>query len=152
MTNVNQVNDSGQSYAASNTPGQKSEKTDGFKNALIDALDKSESSKMENTPTNALGEIASKGPQFIDNASAVTGKTDNLLNMLDLYSAQLENPDVSLKSIAPVLEKIKDNAGELLKESESLSESDTALKRIAQETALMAQTEYLKFQRGDYLS
>ncbi len=72
--------------------------------------------------------------------------------MLDSYSLKLENPNISLKNIAKVLEEIKENAGSLLKETERLTTADTNLKNIATQTIVTAQTEYIKFQRGDYLS
>jgi CRISPR/Cas system CMR-associated protein Cmr5 small subunit len=72
--------------------------------------------------------------------------------MLDSYSSKLDDRNVSLKNIAPVLEKIKDHAGNLLKETERLTDADANLKKIATRTIITAQTEYLKFQRGDYLS
>ncbi|MCP4023530.1 MAG: hypothetical protein GY729_16915 [Desulfobacteraceae bacterium] len=152
MTNINQVNESAQSYSAEKNPGKKTQKADAFQQALIDALDKPEPSEMGNMLASPLGEIASKELSFTGDSSTVSGKTDQLLQMLDLYSAQLEDPNIPLKKIAPVVKQIKEDAGELLKETQSLSKTDEALKRIAQETAVTAHTEYFKFQRGDYLS
>ena len=82
----------------------------------------------------------------------VSGQTDKLLGMLDSYSSQLVDPDISLKSIAPIVEEINHNAGNLLKETKNLTDSDISLKEIANQTVIAAQTEYFKFQRGDYLS
>lgn len=71
--------------------------------------------------------------------------------MLDAYASKLDDPGVSLKSIAPVLEEINAEADNLLKDTRLLTEADAALKKVATRTAVTAQTEYLKFQRGDYL-
>ena len=75
-----------------------------------------------------------------------------LLGLLDDYSSKLENPGVSLKNIAPVLEKINQNADSLLKESMSLGSGNQELKNIATQTVIAARSEYVRFQRGDYLS
>ena len=107
---------------------------------------------MEAMPTNALREIASIDLNIINLSDIVSGKIDTLLEMLDSYSLKLKDPNISLKSIAEVLEGIKDNAGSLLKETERLTDADANLKNIATQTIVTAQTEYVKFQRGDYLS
>ncbi|MCK5695436.1 MAG: hypothetical protein KAH62_02345 [Desulfobacula sp.] len=72
--------------------------------------------------------------------------------MLDSYSLKLEDPNVSLKNIATVLEEINETAGKLIKETERLTDADANLKNIATRTIVTAQTEYVKFQKGDYLS
>ena len=78
-------------------------------------------------------------------------KTDDLLKMLDNYSSQLKNDKISLKKIEPFLRKIKNNAKDLLKETASAASADTKLKNIAEQCAVTANTEYFKFQRGDYI-
>ncbi|MCK5164933.1 MAG: hypothetical protein KAQ72_14500 [Desulfobacula sp.] len=152
MADINQINESAQSFTASNTKDLKSQKTDAFENALSKALDKTQVHEMQNLPTTALGEIASKDLNIINSSDLVSGKTDKLLKMLDSYSLKLENPNISLRSIAKVLEEIKNNAGSLLEETQNLTDADANLKKIATHTIVTAQTEYLKFQRGDYLS
>jgi hypothetical protein len=104
------------------------------------------------TMATALGEIPSVGLKVQDQSSIVSGKTDMLLGLLDDYSSKLENPGVSLKNIAPVLEKINQNADSLLKESMSLGSGNQELKNIATQTVIAARSEYVRFQRGDYLS
>ena len=96
-------------------------------------------------------EIASKELKIADTSDIVSGKTNALLEMLDAYASKLDDPDVSLKNIAPVLEEINTEAGGLLKDTQLLADADAALKKIATQTIVAAQTEYLKFQRGDYL-
>ena len=152
MANINHVNESAQSFVASNTKASKGKGTDAFENALSKALDKTEAPQMDAPSTNALREIASKDLNIANTADLVTQKTDKLLGMLDIYSSKLEDPNTSLKSIAPVLEDIKDNAGNLLKATQDLTGADSNLKKIATQTIVTAQTEYVKFQRGDYLS
>ncbi|MCP3940340.1 MAG: hypothetical protein GY710_02525 [Desulfobacteraceae bacterium] len=155
MVNINQINKLTQSMdeVTANTP--KTKKTDAFQNALTQAIiqtDETESSEMETTKAPALEELASTGLFIQDQPSIVSGKTDMLLGLLDTYSTKLENPEVSLKSIAPILERINQNADSLLKDSSSLGQENQALKDIATQTVIAARTEYEKFQRGDYLS
>jgi len=152
MTDINQINELSQSLVASNIKTYRSRGTDTFETEFSKALDKTEAPQMETMPTNALGEIASLNPSIINPSDLVSGKTDELLEMLDSYSLKLENPDITLKSIAGDLEGIKDTAGSLLKDTERLADTDANLKSIATHTIVTAQTEYLKFQRGDYLS
>ncbi|WP_041279312.1 hypothetical protein [Desulfobacula toluolica] len=152
MTNVNSIHESAQSLAALNPRISKSQKTGAFETAFDKALDRTKKPEMELESTNALKEIASKGLNIMTSSDIVSGKTDKLLEMLDSYSSKLDDQNVSLKNIAPVLEKIKDQAGNLLKETERLTDVDSNLKKIATRTIITAQTEYLKFQRGDYLS
>ena len=161
MNKIDKINETAQSIAGSSINGTKNKKTDDFENALSKALyttktDKSESLKpeglrMEQTSTGALNEIISKNLNIINSSDIVSGQTDKLLGMLDTYSSKLVDPNISLKSIAPVLEEINNNAGTLLKETQNLTDSDINLKQIATHTIVTAQTEYLKFQRGDYL-
>lgn len=152
MSTINSIHEFMQSLAASNKTVSKSQGTDAFQNALSKALDKTEAPEMEPAPANALREIASVSLNIINSSDIVSEKTDKLLEMLDSYSSKLGNPNVSLKSIAPVLEQIKENAGSLLKEAERLTDADSNLKKIATHAIVAAQTEYFKFQRGDYLS
>jgi len=105
---------------------------------------------MEHMSTNGLEEITSKNIDIVNLSDIISGQTDKLLGMLDLYSSKLVDPDISLKSIAPVLEEINNNAGSLLEETQNLTNVDTDLRKIATQTIVTAQTEYLKFQRGDY--
>ena len=162
MNKIDQINEAAQSLPGLSTNGTKNKKTDAFENALSKALypaktDKieslrSESSKIEQTSTGALNEIISKNLNIINSSDIVSGQTDKLLGLLDAYSSQLVDPNISLKNIAPVVEEINNNAGSLLKETQNLTDSDINLKHIATHTIVTAQTEYLKFHRGDYIS
>ncbi|WP_300462277.1 hypothetical protein [Desulfobacula sp.] len=152
MTHINPTNESAPSFGTPTPKGSHHQKTDVFETALGKALDRTEAPEMESTSPHALGEITAKGLNILTSSDVVSGKTGKLLELLDSYASQLENPTISLKRIAPVLEKIKDDAGTLLKETERLTDADTNLKKIAARTIVTAQTEYVKFQRGDYLS
>lgn len=152
MTNINQINESAQSLTTAKTRAANPERTDGFGNALSKAFDKVQKEDMDPVSSNALGEISSVRPSLINPSDIVSGKTDKLLSMLETYSNQLQDPEMSLKNIVPVLEEIQAQAGTLIEEAQNLTEQDGTLKKIAAQTAVTAQTEYIKFQRGDYAS
>lgn len=152
MATINQISDSGLPLTARTGKPQKNDTADIFENVFNKALDKTQAKDMISTSINALSEISSSGLKRVDFSDIVSGKTDKLLDMLDAYSIQLQDPEVSLRHIEPVLEEIKINAGTLFKETQNLSAADENLKKIATQTIVTAQTEYLKFQRGDYLS
>ena len=152
MVNINQINELTQSMGGQAQAKPKAgDGTRAFDSVLSNALEKTDPAEGE-TKSAALGEIAAPGFELEDPSSLVTGKTDKLLGLLDSYASQLENPGVSLKSIAPMLEEINANAGSLLDETRFLGEEDSGLKDIATQTVVAARTEYEKFQRGDYLS
>ncbi len=152
MTNINniqgvtQILDS-QSKQVSGTSGQGQ----GFESILNSALESTQSSD-EAGEVSELGEITAPEFNLETSSSIVTNKTDKLLTMLENYASQLDDTSVSLKNIEPVLEEINADATSLLEETLSLGEDDQGLIDIATSTAVTAKTEYLKFQRGDYLS
>ena len=152
MTHVNKTNESDHSFAALNAKVSKNKASDAFENAFSKALDKTEPPETAQTATTGLREIASKDLKFLNSSDIVLDRTETLLEMLDSYSAKLEDPNISLKHIAPVLEEINNSAGSLLKSAQLLTGDTEELKTIANRTIATAQTEYLKFQRGDYLS
>ncbi|MGD9731456.1 MAG: hypothetical protein AB7U45_04670 [Desulfamplus sp.] len=84
--------------------------------------------------------------------SEIETQTDELIEQLSLYSDKLENSNVSLKDINELLEEIKKGAENLLQKSGESEESmDKELIDIVRECAITAHSEYIKFQRGDYL-
>jgi hypothetical protein len=152
MVDINNINELTRIMGGqAQTKPKAGEGTGGFDALLNNALDQTESAEGE-TQVSGLGEITAPGFDLEDPSSIVTGKTDELLGLLDSYINQLENPNVSLKNIAPMLEEINANAGSLLEDTRFLGEADSGLKDIATQTVVAARTEYEKFQRGDYLS
>jgi hypothetical protein len=161
MVNINHINELTQSTGMPAAGKPKAEKSGGFDHVLTQALGQTEQAGqteeteppgMEAAKAPVLEEIASTGLYLQDQSTVVSEKTDALLGLLDAYSNELKNPDVSLKNIAPILEQINQKADSLLKESLSLGAGNTNLKEIATQTVIAAQTEYHRFQRGDYVS
>lgn len=152
MTHINKINESDHAFAALNAKVSKNKAPDAFENAFNKALDKTQSPGIEHTAASGLGEIASKDLKFLNSSEIVSDKTETLLKLLDSYSAKLEDPNIPLKQIAPILEEINTSASRLLNATQQLTGDTEELKTIATQTIATAQTEYLKFQRGDYLS
>jgi hypothetical protein len=151
MTNINNINDPTPGIGLPKTNKPDGNKSDLFESALSKALDKPETGSMKSSESGALKEIQSSGFPLIDSSEAVSRKTDKLLDMLESYTSKLENPSISLKNIDADLEKIRQIAATLQKEANILGESDSQLSQIANQTVVAAQTEYFKFQRGDYI-
>lgn len=149
MTNINNIQNITQTL--DNQP-QKAPQGSGqeFEAVLNSAQEKIEVSE-EGTQINELGEISAMGFDIQTVSDIITDKTDKLLNSLESYASLLDNTNVPLKDIKSVLEGLNEDAASLLEETLSLGEDDQELIDIATSTAITAKTEYLKFQRGDYL-
>ncbi|PIE70354.1 MAG: hypothetical protein CSA22_08380 [Deltaproteobacteria bacterium] len=81
---------------------------------------------------------ASAGPKIL-------AQTDALLAAMDSYASQMADPSVSLRDLEAVVTDLKSMADTL-----STHGCDPGLKEIADQCAVLAQTEAIKFQRGDY--
>ena len=153
MPQINNINDAGQALGPS-APGGGTQKTasSGFGNVLDKALGTEKNQKAGLSRASGLGEIASTGPVVRSLPDLVADRTGQLLDRLEAYSNQLADPEIALKRIAPELKAIQADAGALEKQASGLTKEAGPLKAIAAQTVATAQTEYLKFQRGDYLS
>ncbi|MBF0377056.1 MAG: hypothetical protein HQK72_06190 [Desulfamplus sp.] len=100
-----------------------------------------------------LSKISSINDININNpTSEVESRADELIDKLNLYTSELENPKSSLKDIDSLMNEINESAGNLLKDAEDLGENtDQELMDIIRECTIVAQSEYIKLQRGDYL-
>ena len=162
---INSINSSPGSQAkvtSTNDAGKSSQETPGtFQQILENASGKDTrsdgtgTSAMENTPASSLQEIISPRCEFACEPESVETSiqdmTDQLLDMLDVYSNQLESSETTLKSLEPMLENIKTNAATLLDKAQNSPDANEELKEIAIQSAMVANNEYFKFQRGDYL-
>jgi uncharacterized protein YoxC len=113
----------------------------------IQPSEKATTSTLSEIRINALNPM-SNGIQT--SSEIVIQKTNTLLNLLDQYSADLNNPRKNLKEIAPLIHTIKTGAQELLDEAQALG-LDDKLHNIARQCAVIANIEHIKFERGDYL-
>lgn len=149
MTQINNINENTVVQKASRQSGAPAA---GFQSSLETALAKETEAESESARTAALCEptAANLNPAITPSADDIACQTDSLLELLESYADGLENPDATLKDLAPLLDRIKDGARQLMDSAEkSTAESD--LKDIASQAALTADIEYIKFQRGDYI-
>jgi hypothetical protein len=99
-----------------------------------------------------LGEIPSFNLKIEDSSVGdVEKSTDQLLTMLEQFAKDLSDPSKSLKDIEPLIQGIKENADLLSSSVKNDSESGKALKTIAEQSSVLANVEYMKFMRGDYV-
>lgn len=80
-------------------------------------------------------------------------KTTALIQKLSDYTTHLGDGKMNLREIEPLLDEIKSDAETLLEETENTVEGNgnSTLIDIARHSAITANAEYIKFQRGDYL-
>ena len=127
-----------------------------FKN-ILDEVAGHSGETVSKSLTQPLGEISSPMNIRIQEPAKsfhIQTQTEELLAKLELYSSQLENSEVSLREMGSFLEDIYTNAQDLLQETKNMegeNEGEAALMDIACQCAITAQSEYIKFQRGDYL-
>ncbi|MBF0230684.1 MAG: hypothetical protein HQK63_14045 [Desulfamplus sp.] len=100
-----------------------------------------------------LSKISSINDININNPIAkVESRAEELIDKLNLYTSELENPKFSLKDIDSLMNEINQSAGSLLKDAEDLGgNTDKELMDIVRECTIVAQSEYIKLYRGDYL-
>jgi hypothetical protein len=75
----------------------------------------------------------------------------NFLNLLDNYRQQLSDPQVTLRTLEPVMNTIAKEKDQLSGLLESLPNED-GLKHILNQTLITASLEVIKFNRGDYIN
>ena len=124
-----------------------------FKKTLDGVLGTQNSASVESTSaTGSLGEIRSVAPAITEGSSVSVGdQTEKLLDQLDQYIQNLGDPNKTLKEMEPAVKDMKMLADALMENVESEGAPDKKLKDIAEYSAMMANIEYLKFNRGDYL-
>jgi len=78
-------------------------------------------------------------------------QVEKCLDILDEYQKKLADPQVTLKEIYPLIDKMAANGKSLTPVLDSLPGGDD-LKGILNQTLLTSSLEVIKFNRGDYLS
>lgn len=88
--------------------------------------------------------------------SGKTGKkplvleAESMLDLLEDYQKQMENPLLTLKDVHPLVERMERETERLSPVLESLPE-DSAMKDILNRILVASSVEVIKFNRGDYL-
>ena len=83
------------------------------------------------------------------NESPIVERTERLLDALDKYRENLQNPEVSLDDIYPLISEIEVKKEGLASALNSLPDGD-GLKSILNETMITSSLEVARFNRGDY--
>lgn len=82
----------------------------------------------------------------------LTGKVEDVLGRLDDYAGQLTSSgESSLKDAYSSLEGLQSDVHEIRKNWPDMSKKNPELDSIVNEVEVMAVTEQMKFNRGDYL-
>jgi hypothetical protein len=126
----------------------------GFQSSLEIALARGTGAKTENTQAAALSEppaAAHLNPAAAPSADDIACQTESLLGLLESYANGLGSPGATLKDLAPLVNRIKAGAEQLMELAQKSTSAGSGLKDIASRAALTANTEYIKFQRGDYV-
>ena len=100
--------------------------------------------------TNPVPAIRFK-PLSLQNKRGTVERVDNFLNLLDNYRKQLADPQVTLRSIEPLINMIVKEKEQLSAALESLTSED-GLKDLVNRTLITASLEVLKYNRGDYIT
>lgn len=117
----------------------------GFGQQLAQAIQDTQDGVSATVPSR-LGEIQATLPAGKISSPAIN-QAEGLLNLMDTYAKNLEDPGKSLRQIEPVLKAMKNQAATLL----TASGNDAHLHALAQRLAVTAAVETIKFNRGDYV-
>lgn len=77
-------------------------------------------------------------------------EAENMLELLENYQKQMENPLLTLKDVYPLVERMQHETKRLVPVWENLPE-DSAIKDILNRILVASSVEVIKFNRGDYL-
>ncbi len=132
--------------------GQTGTPVKGAFNTLLDQAARTETGPAgKSLPLQAPGSIkgVSFNPLLDVNSISIPDRVENFLDLLDSYRGMLANPDVSLKEIGPVMEKLTSEKSQLQDVLGTLPEGDN-LRGILSEVLAAASLEEMKFNKGDY--
>ena len=122
-----------------------------FEQNLDAARAKKQGTGIRAADTAELGEVRPTLFPIISTPSeGIANNTNRLLDLLEAYTKDIENPNKTLKEIEPLIVSIRMKASQLMEEVDKTAPEDTKLLSIARESAVTANVEYIKFYRGDY--
>ena len=138
---------------AEKTIQREQDQKDDFKNVLKASVERTahHPEKIKSSPLANPVSAIQFHPLSTENKSVTVERVDNLLNLLDNYRDQLADPQITLRSIEPVIKTIEKEKEQLSSVMESLPNED-ALKDIVNRTLITASLEVMKYNRGDYIA
>jgi hypothetical protein len=133
--------------SANNTKSQSSSETS-FDNVLARQMKASASGQTRASAetqevTKNSGVTEKSGPDLVN-------RVDGLLDTMEEYAGALENGDVSLKAMTPLVQRM-DHESKMVADLLGDDDSDDPVVVVAREAVTRAQTETIKFTRGDYV-
>ena len=94
-------------------------------------------------------EVAKSGGVTPKSGPDLVNRVDGLLDTMEEYAGMLENGDVSLKAMTPVVERM-DYQSKMVADLLG-DDDDDDVTFVARQAVVQAQVESIKFNRGDYI-
>lgn len=121
---------------------------------LLDEQIKGKEKDVKSTSPADLQEIESPvkipAPESLSGLQKLTGEIEESLDLMETYAAILEDPGKTLKEAGSILDELIDRTSLLTSGLEESPLNDPDLVRIITHLISTAQTEKIKFDRGDY--
>ena len=139
-------------YADKSQKHEQNQNSD-FKDILKASVERTAQTKPEVRPTTVVNSTSAirLNPLSADDQNVAVKRVENLLTLLDHYRKQLADPQVTLRSIEPVMNTIAREKDQLSSVLDSLPNED-GLKDILNRTLITASLEIVKYHRGDYIA
>jgi hypothetical protein len=140
------------SYADKTVQKEQSQNAD-FKNILKASVERTTQQQAKIQRSALIDPVSAIrfDPLSPEDKSTTVERVDNLLNLLDNYRDELADPQVTLRSIEPVMNTIVKEKEQLSAVLDSLTNED-GLKDIVNRTLITASLEVIKYYRGDYIT
>lgn len=88
---------------------------------------------------------------FESNDIKLVDETNRVINLLEQYSKELSDPAIPLKQLEPTLADFKNEAEKLYNDYAGIHDNNSNFEEIMNNLKLIANVEYFKFHRGDYI-
>jgi hypothetical protein len=99
-----------------------------------------------------MSEINAANPQASPHCTGdIVEKAEGLLSLLEEYARGLSDPNISLRDIGPLVERIREEVSFIEAEACEKGSSDSGLARLIRELSVTANVAVFKFHRGDYM-
>ena len=135
------------------TPKNEQTNEADFNHILKESVEKSTETPLEIQPATLLDPISAIriNPLSSQDNDITLDRVENLLNLLEKYQQQLRDPEVTLRTIEPIMNAIAAEKDQLSEKLDSISNED-GLKDILNQALITASLEVIKFNRGDYIA
>ena len=152
MTKLGQIDQINETIVMQTTKKTGTSSQTAFSASLQNALSRQATNNTGVEQTSTLVEPQSTIISQPDTSSTdVVGRTDRLLGLLESYATGLENPEATLKELAPIVAQMKEEANQLMASTGVQAAGGDDVNGVAAKAALTANVEFIKFQRGDYI-